>query len=491
MKLSHFITSIIIASFFIFTSCKFNHETKLVILHTNDTHSHIDPDPECDLGGALRRKVLIDSVRACEKNVLLVDAGDAVQGSLYYTFYKGLIEALMMNGMEYDIVTIGNHEFDNAMQSLANQYNALNATIVSANYDLSNTPLDTMVTPIAIKEYDGKRIAVIGLNISPENLISSRKCLGMKFNDITTSANHYAQLAKDSLNADFVVALTHIGYPADSILALNSRNIDIIIGGHSHSTINPSSTSTDVYRIKNLDNKEVLIAQTGSNGHNLGQITIDLDSRKITSRLIQVDNRLDNRLDPELKAVLSPYKHVVDSFHAIKATQSSVKLERNKEPLINFMSDFIHMRGEQLCNKHIDVAIMNRGGIRNSLPKGSISKGDLMMTFPFDNFISVIEVPGDKISCVMEEIARGNRHSISSKSITTFDPNKTYLLATIDYLAEGNDGLSMLQGCKIIHKSNVDLKDDLIQFFSQEQNKDYVIIPDTTNRTLNIINNQK
>lgn len=91
----------------------------------------------------------------------------------------------------------------------------------------------------------------------------------------------------------------------------------------------------------------------------------------------------------------------------------------------------------------------------------------------------------------MEEIARGNRHSISSKSITTFDPNKTYLLATIDYLAEGNDGLSMLQGCKIIHKSNVDLKDDLIQFFSQEQNKDYVIIPDTTNRTLNIINNQK
>lgn len=488
MSLKRTIIHIIaIALIFITTSCN-SESPRLIILHSNDTHSNIDPDKETGTGGALRRKVLIDSVRSSEPNVLLVDAGDVVQGSLYYTFFKGEVETMIMNNLGYEVAILGNHEFDNGITLLTNQYRNLKAEKISTNYDMKNTPLDSLFVPYTIKEYAGKRIGIIAINIDPVGLISPHKCEGVNYLDQISIANQSASDLKNKHNADYIIALTHIGYQGDSILARNSHDIDIIIGGHSHTVIDPQISDQSTFNISNLDGEKVLVGQTGSNGHYLGEISLDLNTGERASRLIPVTDRLDREIDTDLAEKLLPYKHVVDSFMSIEATHSEIKLNKSGEPIINFVSDFIHERGSQLTKQKIDIAMMNRGGIRNSLPQGMISKGDLMMTFPFDNYITVIEIKGEDIIEALSIIAGTNKLSISSKSTLDFSPEKTYRLATIDYIAGGGDGMTPLTRGTIIAKSEHDLKDDLIEYFNSPENKDIIINPDTLNRVLPITN---
>lgn len=504
MKRLHFL---FITALIAFTGCINSEKSKLVILHTNDTHSQIDPD-ETGCGGILRRKALIDSVRHAEENVLLVDAGDAVQGSLYYLLYYGKVETLMMNELGYDIAILGNHEFDLGMDSLLRQYRNLTATKLTTNYDLSATALDTLFVPYTVKEYNGTQIGLIGLNVNPDGLISARKCVGVKYSDVISVANSTAEMLKTQFNIDYVIALTHIGYdnrlnglPDDVTLAQKSRNIDIIIGGHSHTTINPDTDPTEKYIVKNADGKDVLIAQSGSRGRYLGEITIDLNSGETTSRLIQVNSRLDKFVNVETAKILAPYKVIVDSLLSIEVAQSAVKLNQDGEQLINLVSDFIKVKGSELSGKEVDLAMMNRGGIRNGLPLGTISEGDLMMAFPFDNRITVIEITGADLLEAFDIIASRNHISLSQGSHIVYDadcgkctislvdnnvinPNEKYLLATIDYLAEGGDGMKPLAKGNIIATSGNELRSDLISYLSEEAKKGVIINPDTTKRVI-------
>lgn len=504
MKRLHFL---LLATLMAFTGCVNSEKSRLVILHTNDTHSQIDPD-ETGLGGVLRRKALIDSVRGVEDNVLLVDAGDAVQGSLYYLLYYGKVEMLMMNELGYDVAILGNHEFDLGMDSLLCQYRNLEATKLTTNYDLSATALDTLFVPYTIKEYNGARIGVIGLNINPDGLISARKCVGVKYSDVISAANSAAELLKSQFNTDYIIALTHIGYdnglngvPDDVTLAQKSRNIDIIIGGHSHTTINPATNPSEKYIVRNADGKDVLIAQSGSRGRYLGEITIDLNSGETTSRLIPVNSRLDEYVNVETAEILAPYKITVDSLLSIEVARSAVKLNQDGEQLINLVSDFIKIKGSELSGRKVDLAMMNRGGIRNGLPLGTISEGDLMMAFPFDNRITVIEITGADLLQAFDIIASRNHISLSQGSHIVYDadggkctislvdnnvinPNKKYLLATIDYLAEGGDGMKPLAKGKIITISDNELRSDLISYLSEEAKKGVIINPDTTKRVI-------
>ncbi|MDE6218462.1 MAG: metallophosphoesterase, partial [Muribaculaceae bacterium] len=159
----------------------------LVILHTNDTHSLIDPDPADGRGGVLQRQAIVDSVRKAEKNVLLVDAGDMVQGTLYFKFFKGDVEYPLMNLAKYDIRILGNHEFDNGLAELARHYSKVKADRLSANYDFSATPLKGMFDPFVIKKVGGKKIGFIGINVDPASLISRENYEGMKFRDIIST----------------------------------------------------------------------------------------------------------------------------------------------------------------------------------------------------------------------------------------------------------------------------------------------------------------
>jgi 5'-nucleotidase len=254
-----------------------------VILHTNDTHSRIDPLPKTDRtspgkSGVVRRAELIDQIRKENKNVLLFDAGDFLQGTPYFNLFKGEVEVKAMNLMGYDAATLGNHEFDYGLEILEKVVREANFPIVSSNYDFSQTALKNLIKPFIILKKDGVRIGVIGINIQPRGLIAAGNYEGMKFLDPVKTANEMAELLTTKYKCDMIVCLSHLGYNADLNLAESTRGIDLIVGGHSHTYMKEPAIR------KNLDNKEVTIFQTNGRGVYVGRLDIELKKVKGNKR---------------------------------------------------------------------------------------------------------------------------------------------------------------------------------------------------------------
>lgn len=260
----------------IFVSFVIKGQEKLVILHTNDTHSRIEALPPTDkqypnMAGIVNRKAIIDSIRSIEKNVLLLDAGDFVQGTPYFNLFHGKVEAEAMNILKYDVATIGNHEFDYGLDTLKKIFNKLQFPIINCNYDFSQTPLKNSVKPYIIINKNEIKIGIIGVGVDPEGLIQKDKYEGMVFNPITDNVNRYAATIKNK--CDIVICLSHIGLEDDLKLASESENIDIIIGGHSHTFMEKPQI------VKNIKNKDVTVYQVGKNGAFIGKIEIDLSKK--------------------------------------------------------------------------------------------------------------------------------------------------------------------------------------------------------------------
>lgn len=173
---------------------------RLVILHTNDTHSNIESDRN-GVGGILPRKAIIDSVRKAEKNVILVDAGDMVQGTLYFKYFRGDVEYPLFNMMGYDVRILGNHEFDNGIDELARNWKKVKGARLSANYDFSRTPAAGLFKPYVVKKIGGKKIGFIGINVDPASLISAANTGAMEFRPVIETANHWAEFLKRKRNA--------------------------------------------------------------------------------------------------------------------------------------------------------------------------------------------------------------------------------------------------------------------------------------------------
>ncbi|MEG0948833.1 MAG: metallophosphoesterase [Bacteroidales bacterium] len=256
-------------------------QKEIVILHTNDTHSQIEPNPatasrNADEGGMVRRAAAIEQIKNESPNVILVDAGDFVQGSPYYNFFKGEVEIRMMNLMGYDVGTLGNHEFDNGIEELARLLAMAKYPIVCANYDVKDTPLEPYVKPTAVIEKAGIKIGFIGIGIDPEGLIAKKNFGGIKYLDPVKTVNKYARELKDA-GCDMVVVISHIGYNEDKdnrgdrMLAINSLDVDLIIGGHSHTDLK------GCVEVPNQEGKPVKITQTGKSGFRLGRINIEFD----------------------------------------------------------------------------------------------------------------------------------------------------------------------------------------------------------------------
>jgi 5'-nucleotidase len=264
-------------------SCNAYSQKNLVILHTNDTHSRIEPLPETDRtspgkSGVVRRAELIDQIRKENKNVLLFDAGDFLQGTPYFNLFKGEVEVKAMNLMGYDAATLGNHEFDYGLEILEKVVREANFPIVSSNYDFSQTALKNLIKPFIILKKDGVRIGVIGINIQPRGLIAAGNYEGMKYLDPVKTANEIAELLTTKYKCDMIVCLSHLGYNADLNLAESTKGIDLIVGGHSHTYMKEPATR------KNLDNKEVTIFQTNGRGIYVGRLDIELKKVKGNKR---------------------------------------------------------------------------------------------------------------------------------------------------------------------------------------------------------------
>lgn len=257
---------------------------KLVILHTNDTHSCIFPlNPNladtllAGRGGFIRRAEIIRQERRSEPELLLLDSGDFSQGSPYYTLYKGDVEIGLMNLMGYDAATIGNHEFDFGVENMARLFRKADFPIVCANYDFTGTALEGIVKPYVILKRNGVKIGIFGLSPRLDGLVLAESCAGVKYNDPVKAANDVARLLKEKEKCDVVICLSHLGWDIfgldDTELAEQTRNIDIVLGGHSHSYFDSLK-----YR-KNLDGKDVPNDQNGKHGIFIGKITVNLESR--------------------------------------------------------------------------------------------------------------------------------------------------------------------------------------------------------------------
>lgn len=463
---------------------------RLVILHTNDTHSNIDADA-AGLGGVLPRKAIIDSVRRAEKNVMLVDAGDMVQGTLYFNYFKGDVEYPLFDMMGYDVRILGNHEFDNGLEELARHWRNAQGARLSANYDFTNTPAKGVFKPYAIKKIGGKKIGFLGINIDPAGMISAENYAGMRYEDAVESANRWAGYLKKKEKCDLVVAVTHIGYTTDVDkatdvdLARESRDIDIIIGGHSHTTVSPDTPEKTPSRIPNKDGKPVLVAQTGRYGRNLGYIAIDLDDlkkRDYDYRLIPVTDRFNpSEYDGRITDFLAPFKAKVDSVnnHVIGYSAQSMTNVRNGA-YANWAADFGLRFGRMVADSlrlndpafpQADMAIMNVGGIRQAMKEGAVTEGQMLATFPFSNYMQLVRVKGkDLVETMRAAAAKGGEAISGNVRVVTddagelvrvvidgkeMDPEADYVVSTIDYIANGNDGLSPMARHELLWSDNV------------------------------------
>lgn len=272
MKLKNISLLFILMSFSIVVGA----QKKVVILGTNDTHSRIEPLPANDkkyagMGGVEARASFIKEVRTQNENVLLFDAGDFVQGTPYFNLFHGRVEAEAMDMMKYNAGTLGNHEFDYGLDTLKMIIKKLKYPIVNCNYDFSNTVLKGMIKPYIVLKKFGLKIGVVGVGVDPEGLIQKNRYEGMIFKPIISTVNLYAKILKEKERCDFVICLSHIGYSDDIILAEQSKNIDLIIGGHSHTYMEKPDIR------KNLDGKEILIFQTGKSGAYINKYELELD----------------------------------------------------------------------------------------------------------------------------------------------------------------------------------------------------------------------
>lgn len=250
---------------------------KLTILHTNDVHSRIEPFPMDGskyqgLGGTARRSALIKAIRAKEENVLLFDAGDIFQGTPYFNKYGGELEIKLMSEMKYDAATMGNHDFDNGLEGFYKQLPHANFPIICSNYDFSNTLLNKSTQPYKIFKKQGIKIGVFGIGIKLKGLVGDRNYAETQFLDPVETANKTASLLKNDLKCDLVICLSHLGYryesnrDSDQVLARKTRNIDLIIGGHTHTFLDQPED------IRNLDGNITTINQVGFAGINLGRL---------------------------------------------------------------------------------------------------------------------------------------------------------------------------------------------------------------------------
>ncbi|MCA1966633.1 MAG: metallophosphatase [Flavobacterium sp.] len=261
---------------------------KITILHTNDTHSHIDPFPadhpkNPNMGGAARRAAIIESIRKEEKNLLLLDAGDIFQGTPYFNYYGGELEFKLMSMMQYDVATMGNHDFDNGIDGFYAQLPHAKFDFVSANYDFKNTVLNDIVKPYKIIIKDGIKIGIFGLGVQLDGLVDKKLYKETVYNNPIEVAQDMTRILKEEKKCDLVICLSHLGFkykdepekPSDIVLAQKTKNIDLIIGGHTHTFLDKPVIE------KNSEGKEVLINQVGCFGVNLGRIDFYLSNDKL------------------------------------------------------------------------------------------------------------------------------------------------------------------------------------------------------------------
>ena len=354
---------------------------------------------------------------------------------------------------------------------------------VATNYDFTQTPLSSLIHNSIILESGNTRIGFIGLNVRLTNLVDPTACEGVIWQNAINVADTEAMKLREQ-GADIVIALSHLGYEKtnevyyDRGIAMNTRHIDMIIGGHSHTFLNYADYVT------NLDGDKVPIVQTGSKGICLGYAKIKIDEQgkpSFTYRLIPVKNHLDKKLDPDFSALIDTYSANVktEMNKVIGYCPQALRKGTPESPLTNLTGDALVWMAEEHYGVKADVGIYNSGGIRAEISAGDLTVGDVYAVYPFDNVLSVATLKGSDLVKLFEYVASNGglpinkevRLVISNKKVKSvtlngksIDNNQTYTVATIDYLMNlGRYGLENATGRK---DSGEIIRDCFVKYFS-------------------------
>lgn len=276
-------------------------DVKLTILHTNDVHSRIEPFPMDGsryqgLGGTARRSTLLQKIRQQEKNVMLFDAGDMFQGTPYFNMFDGQVELEIMSKLKYDAGTFGNHEFDNGIPGILKHFDKANFPFITSNYDFSKTPLAGKTKEYLIFEREGVRIGVFSLGIDIEGLVDPKNYKDLIYLDPLKVANRLVPMLKNQKKCDIVICLSHLGYSyntdkiSDLRLASLTKDIDLIIGGHTHTYLEKPT------EVKNAEGKTVIVNQCGYGGVVLGRIDFTFNKRTKSKKIAYNNYIINNNI---------------------------------------------------------------------------------------------------------------------------------------------------------------------------------------------------
>lgn len=478
---------------------------ELRVLHTNDTHAHLD--------NIARRVTAVNEAR--NDSTLLLDAGDVFSGTLYFNQFNGLADLFFMNKLNYDAMTFGNHEFDKGPEGLVEFVKAAKFPFVSANIDFSKEPVLSSyakqsigapgeagnIYPAIIKEIQGEKIGIIGLT-TPESAVLASPGENIKFADEVESARQQVK-ALEAQGINKIVVLSHLGYTVDQELAEAVEGIDIIVGGHSHTQLNEAE-------VHHADGEPTLIVQTGEYNKNLGQLDVVFNEDGVLTewqdKLISLDAQNDAgeyliKGDAESEAKLKEYKEPLEELKQTVIGKTSVNLDgergnvRTQETnLGDLVADGMRAKVMSIV-KESDVqgyvTIQNGGGIRASIGAGDITLGHLLTTMPFGNNLSALKMTGEEIIAALEngvsgvESGEGRFPQVSGMrfyydstkagdvidavtgvktqqgsrivkveikqadgSYSDLDPKAYYIVATNSYMADGGDFYQSMKQAK-------------------------------------------
>jgi len=473
----------------------------LTILHTNDTHAHLEsfePWKQPVQGGVARRYTLLKQIRAEYPNVLLLDAGDVFQGTLYFNQYKGQADLWFMNKMGYDAMAVGNHEFDDGQETLAKFIDGAKFPLLSANLDVSGTPvLNGKIHPYTIKEIGGEKVGIFGLTTKDVKIISNIGA-GVEVKDpIETAKSVVTELENQGINK--IIALTHLGYSEDKKLAAAVDGIDIIIGGHSHTLLGDMEGAEGPYPtvVKSPSGADELIVTAKCWGSYLGQLNVTFDANGVITEYsgqpIFVDESFEE--DAEFKAKLEEFAAPIEELKAKIIGQTAVDLDGEREHvrtretnLGNLICDAILWKTQ---SDGTQIAIQNGGGIRASIPAGDVSMGQVLEVLPFGNTIVDMDLTGAQILEALEngvsrvEDVEGRFPQVAGLKYTfdpskpagerivsvevggqPLDPNAVYRVAVNNFMAGGGDGYEVLTKGTNVYDTGVLLSDTLAEYIA-------------------------
>ena len=462
---------------------------ELTIMHTNDVHGHHEPQRNGD-GGAARQATVVSQIRAEVDNHLLLDGGDRFTGTLFHVQYRGQDSVQIMNAIGYDAMTLGNHEFDDGSEVLANFVKGLDFPALSANTDFSEDPfLAGLVEPSTVLEVGGEQIGIIGL-VTPETAILAKPSKELVFDNdlIGVTQQEVDKLTAQGINK--IVLVTHIGYGADLEVAQGVSGVDIVVGGHSNTFLsNAFSGARGEYPtvLESASGEPVLIVQASTKTVYLGRLDVEFDADGLLSDW-DGDAILLSRYispDPDISDLIAGLAEPIAELRSTPVGESAIELTgtnprmcRIEECLLgNMISDAI------LEETGVDIALQNGGGIRADIDAGEVTLGEVLTMLPFGNLISTFDLSGADVLAVLEnsvsriQLDENNNPSLDGASgrfmqvaglrytfdatqevgsrvvsadvmqdgeYVSVDPAATYSVATNDFIRAGGDGYAML-----------------------------------------------